>query len=414
MSMKFARFAAVLVTQSALLCAGAAGVLPLSAQAQAGASPATPAVTPLPAPITGKDAAPVVPTDKDKAPPEKDKPAADKPPEKTPHIALLLPSGSKVFGKVADAVKLGFIAGAEADGKNAPAYRIYAADDDGDALAATYRKAAKDGAIALIGGITRDGAAAMAKESSYLPTLALNAPPDGDTPDRFFYISLSLDWEARMVARAAFEEGIRRIVSITAATPLAKRIQESFEKEWLRLGGEITLRIPYAGDSGEADRIRTAVDKFFDKESEKYKFDAVFIAADTRTARYARPYLPTGIPVFATSHTLDPRAGAVENLDLDSVRFLEMPWFVEKDHPAVMVYPRPADDMPIDYERLYALGIDAWRLAQVIVKYDKTRDIPTIDGVTGRLTLDGGHQFIRRLTAVEMRDGQPQPYRPSE
>ena len=139
----------------------------------------------------------------------------------------------------------------------------------------------------------------------------------------------------------------------------------------------------------------------------------MFIAADVKAARMARPFIPIGMPVFATSHTLDARAGAVENLDLDSVRFLEMPWFVEPDHPAVMAYAKPVAPMPLDYERLYALGIDAWRIMQVILKADNPRNIAPLDGVTGKLSLDGA-QFVRTLTAVEMRDGVPQHYRPTD
>jgi uncharacterized protein len=90
---------------------------------------------------------------------------------------------------------------------------------------------------------------------------------------------------------------------------------------------------------------------------------------------------------------------------------------VEKDHPAVMAYNRPAESMPIDYERLYALGIDAWRLTQVILKSANTqniaRSIAPLDGVTGRLTLDGG-QFVRALSTVEIRDGQIVLYRSAE
>ena len=337
-----------------------------------------------------------------------------KPPEKSPHIALILPLASKTFGKVADAVKQGFIAGANADGKNAPAWRIYAADDDTVSLTAQYRKATTDGATALIGGVTRDGAGIMAKESGLMPSLALNAPTaapsatDADLPERFFYVSLNLDWEARLAARAAANDGLRRVAVVTAGTPLAKRVQESFEKEWIRLGGEVALRFVVNADTTDGMRVAIAV--------EKATADVVFLAADIKIARFARPYLPVGIPVFSTSMTIDPRADAVENLDLENVRFMEMPWFVQPDHPAVMAYAKPTEPLPIDYERLYALGIDAWRLAQLVqqvTQSEKPKSPPTLDGVTGRITLEG-HQFVRMLAAGEMRDGRPALFKPAE
>ncbi len=344
---------------------------------------------------------------------------AIKPVEKNPHIALILPLTSKTFGKVADAVKQGFIAGASAEGKNAPAWRIYAADDDTISLTTQYRKATADGATAIIGGVTRDGATIMVKESGLLPSLALNAPitvaanvgnnlTDADLPERFFYVSLNLDWEARLAARAAANDGLRRVAVITASTPLAKRVQESFEKEWVRLGGEIALRLAINIDTTDGTRVANAM--------EKATADVVFLAAENKVARFARPYLPVGMPVFATSMTIDPRADAVENLDLESVRFMEMPWFVQPDHPAVMAYSKPPEPLPIDYERLYALGIDAWRLAQLVQRdgqADKSKSPPALDGVTGRITLDG-HQFVRMLAAGEMRDGRPALFKSGE
>jgi uncharacterized protein len=376
----------------------------LSAQGQNRASEPAP-VKPLAA-----ETSPATPSAKEES---KDAKPADKAvqPLQSPHIALILPLASKTLGKVADAVKQGFLAGATADGKNAPPYRIYAADDEGGSLATQYRKAANEGAAAVVGGMTRDGANIMAREASYLPTLSLNAPAattpagDADLPERFFHISLNLDWEARLAARAAANDGFRRVAVINSSSPLAKRIQDSFEKEWIRLGGEIAVRIAFGNDLGEGSRVATAM--------EKATADAVFLAAEVRIARFARPYLPVGVPVFATSLTIDPHANAIENLDLESVRFMEMPWFVQPDHPAVMAYSRPAEAMPIDFERLYALGIDAWRIAQVILANQKTKSIPPLDGVTGRISLDG-HQFVRQLAAGEIRDGRPALFKPIE
>lgn len=333
----------------------------------------------------------------------KDKPAdgvTPPTPKPTPHIALIVPLASKTFSRVADAVKQGFEAGADAEGKNAATYRIYPAEDDGAALSTLYRKAVSEGATAIIGGVTRDGANAIVKEAGAVPTLSLNAPSvalDGDGPDKFFYVSLNVDWEARLVARAASNEGYKRATIVAGNAAIAKRIADSFEKEWLRLGGEVATRLPFA-ESSEAPRLRSAL--------ERAKADVVFMSLDARGARLVRPYIPAGTPIYATSQSLDARAGAVANLDLDGVRILEMPWLVEKDHPAVMAYNKPADGTPLDYERLYALGIDAWRLTQLILKADKPRNIAPLDGVTGKLTLDGA-QFVRALATVEIRDGQP-------
>ena len=318
------------------------------------------------------------------------------------HIALILPLAAKSFGAVAEAFKQGFVAAATFDGRNAPAFRIYTADNEGDSLESTFRKAVGDGATLIIAGLTRDGATLLARlgaQQSAPPILALNTPDVG-VPDRYYYVSLSLDYEARQTALFVATQGARSAAIIHSNSALAKRIQEGFEKEWIRLGGSIVARIVFDGDPGAAPRIRAKLDAA----------DSVFIAAEPDTTRFARPYVPSGMPVYATSLSFDPYADALANIDLDGVRFLDMPWFVQPDHLAVVIYPRPAVGTAVEQERLYALGVDAWRLALLL--QDPNRRSPILDGVTGRLTLDAGRQFLRTLTAVEFREGRAQLYKP--
>ncbi|MEI6738177.1 MAG: penicillin-binding protein activator [Pseudomonadota bacterium] len=351
--------------------------------------------------------------------------ADSKPAESAKTIALVLPLSSKTLGKAAEAVRAGFIAAAEVSGKEKFAHRIYLAEDEGTSLAILYRKAVAEGAVAIVAGVTRDGATVVAREAGYLPTLAVNTPIDLAMADanNFFHMSLSLDWDAKLVARAATQEGFRNVAILfsnaSSSGMLSRRIQDSFEKEWMRLGGTIAARVGFSGDLTDGGKVKSAMEK-----AEAAKAEAVFIAADMQSARFARTYLPQGLPVFATAQTIEPGAGAVENLDLESVKYLEMPWFAERDHAAVMSYPRPPEGTPVDYERLYALGIDAWRIIVALLTANNDastgsnvdrlkRSFAPIDGVTGRITLDG-NQFFRGLTLLEMRDGRPQLVKSAE
>lgn len=361
------------------------------------------------------------------------KQTADTPPvEKPKSIALILPLSSKSLGKAAEAAKAGFLAAAELNGKAQFEARVYLADDEATSMALLYRKAVTDGAVAIVAGLTRDGATIVAREAGFLPTLALNTPADLSRADAnsFFHITLSLDWDARLAARAAAAEGFRNVAIVASNASLAKRIQEAFEKEWLKLGGTVATRIVFSGDLDDGPKVRTAMEK-----PDAAKADVVFLAADMSVARFARPFLPQGLPVYATAQTFDPRAGAVENLDLDSVKYPEIPWFAERDHTAVMAYARPQDGLPTEYERLYALGIDAWRIvyalvgtpnvgqtktagagvvvSTALVRSNAKHPFAPIDGVTGRITLDG-NQFLRALPLLEMRDGRPQVAKPAE
>ena len=105
--------------------------------------------------------------------------------------------------------------------------------------------------------------------------------------------------------------------------------------------------------------------------------------------------------------SVNPRAEAIVNVDLQGMRYPEMPWFVQPDHPAVMVYPAPRN-LSVEEERLYALGIDAYRIATQLLRGDKRTPI---DGVTGKLTLEANGQFSRALTPSEVDGGRVIPLR---
>ena len=211
-------------------------------------------------------------------------------------------------------------------------------------------------------------------------------------------MSLSLDQEARQAALMAVADGFHSVVVVGSPGPLARRVQEAFEREWIRAAGELH-RVSFSGIAEDApllrDRILAA------------RGDAVFLALDTVESRALRPYIPALLPVYATSFSVNPRAETLVNVDLQGVRYGEMPWFVQPDHPAVMVYPQPRQAMSVDQERLYALGIDAFRLALLLLKPEGPR--PQLDGVTGRITLEPDNTFLRTLVPSEVDGGRVVP-----
>jgi hypothetical protein len=129
-----------------------------------------------------------------------------------------------------------------------------------------------------------------------------------------------------------------------------------------------------------------------------------FLALGYTEARSVRSYLGT-TPVYATSSVHAGDQGPLAGFDLAGVNFVDMPWLLEPNHAAVMIYPRPKQRGPVDLERLYALGIDAWRIAQLLLA--GARDI-RLDGVTGQLTLGPDGRIERELVAGRYIDGRPQ------
>jgi hypothetical protein len=320
-----------------------------------------------------------------------------------PHLALILPLASPALGSVADAVRQGVLAAAEVAGKGALPVRVYATTDDGPAALAACQKAQKEGAVMVVAGLTRDGATALSRsDCPRQPTLALNEPQDPDLPLRMYAISLAIEQEARQAALMAVADGWLAAIVIASPSPLARRAQEAFEREWGRAAGELR-RLAFSGNPDDAPALRERISAL--------KGDMVFLALDQGATRAVRPYISGSLPVYATSLGIDPRAETAVNVDLEGVRYADMPWFVQPDHPAVMVYPAPRNPMAIEQERLYAFGIDAYRICAVLLQAD-AREF-TLDGVTGRITLDAGRHFARTLVPAELDAGRAIPLAPA-
>ncbi len=87
------------------------------------------------------------------------------------------------------------------------------------------------------------------------------------------------------------------------------------------------------------------------------------------------------------------------NFDLKDVRFVDMPWVLQADHPAVMVYPRARPALPMRHERLYGLGVDAYRLLELMLLGELHQGLP-LDGVTGQIDLMGRTFHRNAMPAV--------------
>ncbi|MBI5438780.1 MAG: penicillin-binding protein activator [Nitrosomonadales bacterium] len=307
-------------------------------------------------------------------------PGSEKP---VPHIALLLPLKSAIFKSAAEAVQQGFQAAAELEiqlPERLPV-RVYSCFDESKDIVALYRQAVAGGARAVVGPLTRSGVSTLAAEQNIpVPTLALNVAEEKSAGQLYFF-GMSAEAEARQVAQLAMQQGLRQAFAITTHAQLSKRLQFAFEEEWNRLGGALLHEIEFNGDYSVFAGITDMPDT------------AVFLAVEAEKARLVRPYLPNKLPIYGTSQIFVGNDNTLTNFDLNSIRFVDMPWLLQADHPAVMIYPRPAQTLSADNERLYALGIDAFRLIQLLLA-GKIDDALPLDGVSGHIKLNG-HIFQR-------------------
>ena len=313
-----------------------------------------------------------------------------------PHIALLLPLKSAAFAPAADAVRQGFFAAAGvevADPRSLPV-RVYGCFDEGKDIVALYRQAVASGARAVVGPLTRNGVATLAAEPLLpVPTLALNVAERAASPQLYFF-GMAVEAEARQAAQIAKRRGAHQAIVVTVNTQLSGRLQSAFAVEWTSLGGSVVSEVEFNGDPAVFADIADQADT------------VVFLAADAPTARLVRPYLPNRLPIYATSQIFVGNANTLINHDLERIHFVDMPWLLQPDHPAVMIYPRAAPPLSADNERFYALGVDAFRLIRILLE-GQTLDALPLDGVSGHIDLDH-HIFLRSAIPAMFIQGHAQ------
>ena len=271
-----------------------------------------------------------------------------------------------------------------------------------NSIFSSYQAAAERGASVIVGPMTRDGVTALARTTlAGPPTLMLNVPEaDTPLPERFFVFGLSAESEARVAAHHAYAAGLRNAAVVSTATPLSKRVARAFAAEWASIGGLVAESIE--AEPGPALKERMA----------GLSADTIFLSADAEQARSIRPYLNNQLPVYSVSLVHEGRGDPISGVDLNGIRFVDMPWLVQPDHPAVMIYPRH-EALPFELQRFYALGIDACRLAPLIAS---RRGRVQLDGVTGQLRLNRG-VIEREPIAATFRagsavpEGDPEPAR---
>jgi outer membrane PBP1 activator LpoA protein len=329
-------------------------------------------------------------------------------------IALLLPLRSDTLREASEVLRAGFQAayGREHDGI---AINIVETGDSPQDILSGYKVASALNDI-VVGPLSRTGVTAVAQSGAVSkPTIALTHPDNPDNaelrlPPQMLVMGLSIEDEARQVADWAGRDVLSgKAFVLFTRTAWQRRAAKAFETQWLHQG--------FAAEPVEL----AAVDGFLNgrallqlkKQVETDKPAVLFLALDSYQARQVRAVVGKDIALYGTSQ-LNPLAlpdwsGAERIVEMDGTRLLDIPWQLQADHPAVMVYPRlivNADQKRnVDLERLYALGIDAYRVAREIAGQHTSFEL---DGVTGRLTVrfDNTPAYFERITQQAVyRDG---------
>lgn len=370
-------------------------------------------------------------------------------------IALLLPRQGRLAAAAA-AVRDGFLAAYYNLAQDEPRPSIRQYDTSGTDINLLIDQAVNDGAELIIGPLAKENVDLLAQRPQVpVPVLALNyqeptravseqdAVPS-NTPHttpattkassnsaqlfapELYQFGLAPEDEAKQIAHLAHLMGHKRAMIIAPDIDWAERSVATFTQEWQASGGEIILDSRYIGAGDFSDVIKTAM-RINDSE-ERYKdlrsiiytnmefeprrrkdIDVIFLIATPTEARQIKPTLAFhyagNIPVIATSQIYTGESNPKGDRDLNGVRFSTLPWLFDQGTEAQDV--RTYADAPAAYNRLHALGADAFHL---YARLPQLQRLPQtrLDGATGILSMNSKKQINRQPVWAEFRDGLAQ------
>ena len=333
-------------------------------------------------------------------------------------VAVLLPqSGS--LGKVSQVVLNGINAAHRGQQGFQPELRLYDTGAGPTSVVAQYQRAVSDGAGLVIGPMRKESVDLLLREGLSVPVLTLNYGQDetGYNPNLFQFALLPED-EARQAAERIFQDGHVTTIAFAPQGTWGERIIQAFGQRFTELGGQVLETGLYDAKGNdysptivEALKVRRGRERH--SGTRRQDVQAIFVAATPRQARIFKPllkfYFAEKLPVYATSHAYSGIANENRDRDLNGLHFTDIPWLLGVDPDNTDMIPMTDELVGTDryYPRLFALGVDSYRLAPQVKNLLASPD-SVIQGYTGEIFIDQNNRLHRKLRWSTFRDGLPE------
>ncbi|MEZ5455954.1 MAG: penicillin-binding protein activator [Lysobacteraceae bacterium] len=349
-------------------------------------------------------------------------------------IAVLLPRSGPLAAP-ANAVRDGVLSAYLSDPDNRPDLRFYDSGETDASAVAAYQTAVAEGAEHVIGPLSREQVNALFSLGDIrIPALALNRATV-PTPEQSLSFALSPEDEGRAAARRIRSLGMSSVLLVASADDASLRAAQSLSLALGQEGGRVLHRIDLPSNSPNyVEPIRAAYQQLGWRESEttapsagaassstpvqrRVDVDVIYLATSGAEARLVIPQLRAegglGTPIMATSQIYAVGANPRLDRDLNGVEFTELPWLID-NAPADL--PRAYELRNLDSAqglsaRLFAFGLDAYRLLQAL---PQLQDDASIEGATGRLSLDGFGCVLRQPGWAKYVGARPRALREDE
>ena len=318
-------------------------------------------------------------------------------------------------------------------------------DTSSQPIAQVMQQAQQDGATLVVGPLLKNEVETVANSNTPLNVLALNEPEQIQNHPNICYFALSPEDEARDAAHHIYEQGKRQPLLLVPRSSYGDRISKAFAQEWQTLGGSTVLQQRFGGVgelkqginsgagialSGTPLNVEPAQSQSVaiagltipapqtsapvpTADASSGSVDAVYIVASQDELQLIKPMIAmrtssrNNTALYASSRSAQAGAGPDFRLEMDGLQFSDIP-LLSGSNPGLMQQAAKSFNNDYSLVRLYAMGIDAWTLAN---NFNQMRQVPgfAIDGNTGKLNADTDCVINRKLAWNQYRQGQIVP-----
>ncbi|QVL46825.1 MAG: penicillin-binding protein activator [Thiocapsa sp.] len=311
-------------------------------------------------------------------------------------VSVMLPRGGR-FAGAATSVKEGIEAAGRADSSGNRPTLDFIDSSQTERARALHAKAVEAGADYVIGPLAKESVDSLAAGPALaVPTLALNQTTrDSQPAANLFQFSLSPENEAAEVANKAAAMGLKRAAVLYPEGPWGARLASAFRNQWRRLGGTLEAEAVYNPTARSFEK--TVATLLGDSQA-----DVLFLVATNELAHKLYPQIRlsrSSVTVMSTSHVYSGVFDPARDRVLAGLYFVDIPWMLNSRAEGALSRRRLSGssfEVANPLARLYAMGIDAYRIAPRLPALAKSPGA-FYPGQTGGLSVDSLGRIQRQL-----------------
>ena len=311
-----------------------------------------------------------------------------------------------------------------------PAAELKIYDTTSQPMSQLLAQVQQDGATIVVGPLLKENVEEVMKSNTSLNVLALNQPGKVENRPNLCYFALSPEDEARDAARHIHDQGKQTPLLLVPRGALGDRVVSAFADEWVKLGGGTVLQ-QRLGSTAElksgvngggisltgspVSTLPSSVDSSLGNPgdvpvSSGGSIDAAYIVATPEQIGYIKPLIAmrngsqSNVTLYASSRSAQGTSGPDFRLEMEGLQYSEIP-MLAGSNPALMQQALSAVRNDYSLARLYAMGADAWSLAN---HFAQMRQSPgyELNGNTGDLTATPDCVINRKLSWLKYHQGQ--------